>query len=266
MRFKQYINELYKENRTKSITVDEAVDGIVKNCKKNFKSIYVTGSKIPIYRGNHGPYYGFVDTNTGEPRVSANTENYYTLLFDNLPSWKTFPKRSRGLVCSTEDETAGEYGNRVYHVIPYDNSLIGVCPKSDIWMSFGSVMSGDDVTGFNDWLSKMFRLHGVKVPDNWSELVNSIMELDKIYKSGNAVKRDDERDLWDDFSVGNFGIFTKDGHPMDILNKIFDPKKNGFKIGINNLKADREVWIQGKCILVDDADIDGVIKDVIDEI
>lgn len=93
----------------------------------------MTGSVMPIYRGVGSSYdqYRVVDSNKGKPRQSANTLNYMTWLMDNLPSWKAYPKRSRGIICSTSLSYAGGYG-QIYQIIPYDNAQIAVCPTIDV--------------------------------------------------------------------------------------------------------------------------------------
>jgi hypothetical protein len=82
-KFKNYINE----SRTKKRNANDAFLEIVDNCSRNFKKMFNSIKSVRIYRGI--PYFddfGYIDSNKGMPRVSANTENYYTLLFDNLPS------------------------------------------------------------------------------------------------------------------------------------------------------------------------------------
>ena len=124
-KFKKYLNE----GRTKKINGEKAVDLIIKNASKNFKSIYMTGKVMPIYRGlPDKTEFGYIDTNKGELRIYANTYNYMTLLMDNLSSWKKYPKRSRGIICSTDPDYASDFAGwgDINHVIPYDNVKIAV--------------------------------------------------------------------------------------------------------------------------------------------
>jgi hypothetical protein len=131
-KFLQYITE--GEGRTLSIGEERAMDLINKHCSKNYKLL--STDKIGIYRGikDISSDYAYIDSNKGKLRTSANTENYMTLLMDNLPSWKNYPKRSRGIICSTSTNVSG-YGT-VYKVFPYDNAKIGICPSFDVWESF----------------------------------------------------------------------------------------------------------------------------------
>ena len=77
-------------------------------------------------------------------RKSANTRNWYTLLFDHvLPAWQNYPKRSKSFICTTNMSTAQNYaalgGNDGFQVHPVGNPIIGVCPRGDIWRSFDGV-------------------------------------------------------------------------------------------------------------------------------
>ena len=107
-------------------------------------------SYASIYRGmNNISTYLIVDPKNFE-RVSANTSNYYTTLMDNFSEWNAYPKRAKSLICSTDSETAEQYGGFVYYVFPLElNSKFGKCSKSDIWYSFrqSGIYSLDD---FND--------------------------------------------------------------------------------------------------------------------
>jgi hypothetical protein len=82
-KFLAYLNE----GRTRTISADTAFFNITNNCSKNYKKMFNSISSIKIYRGvYYEEDFGYVDSNKGQERVSANTDNYYTLLIDNLPS------------------------------------------------------------------------------------------------------------------------------------------------------------------------------------
>jgi hypothetical protein len=49
---------------------------------------------------------------------------------------------------------------------------------------------------------------------------------------------------------------------MKYLNSLLDPKKNGFKMGIENLEKDKEVWIQGEVILVSHNGYEMILEDL----
>jgi len=114
-----------------------------------------------IWRGvkGHFPDFMLADSDKGQARKSANTQNYYTLVIDNSAEWAKFPKRSRSFICSVDISNASRYGS-AYAVFPYDYTKIGVCPDQDIWASFGR---SSDYFGFDrfsfDLESLNSRLH-----------------------------------------------------------------------------------------------------------
>jgi hypothetical protein len=102
---------------------------------------------IAAAKTNHIIYKGMTLNDTGEiwltnpalrERKSRNTKNYYTLMFDNLPSWRDYPKRSRSLICSSNKRVAGNYGD-IYVILPFNGAKIAVCPANDIWDSINSL-------------------------------------------------------------------------------------------------------------------------------
>jgi hypothetical protein len=239
MKFQTYLNE----GRTKTINADTAYLNIIDRCKKNFKIMYDNKTSIKLYRGfTFNDDFGIVDTNKGKERESAYTENYYTLLFDNLPSWKKFPKRSRGLVCSTNMQYASNYGyGQPFYVIPFDDSKIAVAPSHDIWESFKvfctkyDLFSMDD---FNVFLNQWFKRFNIKKPNTYEELKKALISLNELVKKGKEITKIPDTFIFDTPDV------------MKLLDKELSPIKNYFKLGIENLKKNREVWIQGKSIIL----------------
>jgi len=232
------------EGRTQSIDKDKALELVNKHCKN------IGNQKI--YRGIRSLSidYGYVDSNKGLPRVSINTENYMTLLMDNLPSWKNYPKRSKGIICSTNPIEATSYGN-AFQVIPYDNSKIGICPKEDIWFSFDFDRPLHDIPFFNRVLAHLFNKYNINVDDNnWNSFKNGIEKLDP-----NKILDDNDLNPLHLFFKLTQKMFKRDTYIPEHFNKLLDPKKHGFKLGINNLKPYREVWIQGEAILIRDNEI-----------
>jgi len=247
MKFIKYLNE----GRTKPIEHDDAVKLVTKNCRKNFHTLYI--DKNPIYRGLPDNFNTAMIDSDGDwyPRKSRNTKNYMTLLMDNLPSWKKYPKRSKSIICSTSRSKAQGYGHN-YHVIPYDNTNIGICSRSDVWFSFKSKnLNGlDTVNVWNDELKETFEDFNIDTDDNeWKKLKHQFKGLSLALTGG-----------------GKMINKLKKYYNLDNLNNMLSPEENGFKIGIQNMKHDREVWIQGKSILVKLDYSDDFIQDVMDEL
>ena len=238
MKFKNYLNE----SRSVSMPKKKAIDEIGNKCLNNLRFFYK--KKEWLFRGiNNTSNFLFVDPTKGKPRRSANIDtNYYTLLIDNLPSWKEYPLRSRSIVCSTSEEYASDYGE-VYIVIPYDNANIAIASEDDLWDSFKFGSLGL----FNDYLKYLFREHDLKVSNNnYQSLKNALIWLN----DNNIVDYD------------KYNIFNSDKDVMKSLDKLMSPDYNGFKLGLKNMKENREVWIQGKAILIHD----NIFWDIIDEI
>jgi len=238
MRLQQYLNE----GRSVGIDKNTAISEIKKNCWNNYK--FFLKKREWVFRGirRKSDAYLKIDSNTGTPRVSANTpRNYYTLLMDNLSSWKKYPLRSRSIICSTSDEYAEDYGT-LYVVIPYDDANVGIASDEDIWDSFK--MGG--LNRFNNFLSMAFFENGLKVgKSSYKELEKALIEINKSGK----------------YDGDKLNIFDKDRDVMKQLDRIMSPKYNGFKHGIKNMSPHKEVWIQGKSILVNEEIFWGIMED-----
>jgi len=101
-----------------------------------------------IYRGlaySDAPYLHKPQMQFGQ-RTSANTENYYTLVVDHDPAWSDYPPRSSSIIASTRLHVARGYGTP-YVVLPEHDPQIGICSRSDYWVSFPRVTT---LTGHTD--------------------------------------------------------------------------------------------------------------------
>ena len=256
MKFKKY---LINEGRAKGISLDEAVELTIKNASKNFKSIYMTGKIMPIYRGiSEDIDYGYINSNKGGLRKSAYNRNYMTLLMDNLPSWNKYPKRSRGIISTTDKSKGYRYGT-LKHAIPYDDVKVATAPADDIFFSFKFINDqGDVVKNFNNWMYDILHQQELDTQDdNFKKFKKELEQLDGSIKDG---------DLLEDHPYKKYNVFKKNKNIIDTLNKLISPIKNGFKLGVKNLQPDREVWFQGEGIYVAERDVDEYIEAVINEI
>ena len=186
-----------------------------------------------------------------------------TLLMDNLPSYKKYPKRSRGMICSTDKSTAGDFAGfgNINHIIPYDTTKIAVASSFDIWESFPAMINNTyQVSDFNDYLDNLFNDFNIQKPKTWSDLKSALIQLNTEYDKF----KDTSFDYGD--KILKVPLFDTSRDIMKYLNTWLSPTKNGMKMGINNLKPDREIWIQGESTLVNETLVDSIIEDVIDEI
>ena len=121
-------------------------------------------SGIAIYRGDASLNGRKVIGVTPGTRTSQYTSNIYTSLFSCvLPSWKSFPRRDKSIICTNDDATAYNYASgNVFYVFPKNGAKIGICPTRDIWLSFEATLYKDyglnDLKEFNDDVLKYISL------------------------------------------------------------------------------------------------------------
>jgi hypothetical protein len=266
MKLKQYL----KESRSDSIEKFEAIDYIKKNCKKALDR--VKKGDI-IYRGmrqDSDNTYLFIDPTKGNPRVSANTSNHTTLIIDNSPKWKSYPKRSRSIICSTDKAYTHGFGNMTYIVFPYDSCTYGVCPTTDIWGSFMKTTKAY-IDQFNERLDFTIKMSidekSIVTDKSWDSLKSFLkISSDSINLEFNRIRNMDSGIQSDDAIRKYISGITFDGviklylinafdkkEKVDMLQfviDIIDPVKNNFSNKYKNIQS--EVWIGGApCILVD---------------
>jgi len=235
MRLKQF---LLIEGRTKPIDQDEAISFIQENCKQALK----------MYNENREIYRSITDEYKSTPfkigdsskfkRTSAYTKNYYTMLLDNLPEWKKFPKRSRSFIGSSTIERATSHGGTLYVAFPVDGTKIGVCPKDDIWGSFGELR----LSQFNRFLEDFFYnlLHQYPNETNWKKLKTQFKSINKIIKANPEL-----------IEV----TFIKKYHKDNLFNAVreyLNPDKNKFQlkeIG-DKLSKNKEIWWSGRTVFI----------------
>lgn len=231
MRLQQYI---LNEGRSASISLDNAKEKLHKNCSDALKAWRKNGGYI--YRGVRGMKneYAYMDSTKYDERASANTTNEYTVLINHiLDSWKQYPKRN--VICITENVFASGHG-ATYHIFPYNGTKIGICSGFDIWESFKSF---EELIDLNDFIIDTY--------GNYS----SVKELEKWLKETKIGDLDEQ--ILDDSNYEGFLNYNFDMTLYDLFNKIIlNPVRNGFKlvkVG-QNIPKDREVWFDGKAVMV----------------
>jgi hypothetical protein len=243
MRFQGYI---LNEGRSKSITEDQAVDGIRKDCKMMLAAIK---KKTGLFRGVYAESNQFLKVQPSKfNRESANTSNLYTLVIDNHPKWKKYPKRGKSIICTTHDGNASAYGD-VFYVFPKDGSSYGICPNSDMWISF--YKSGIDELDydFNHAVLNFAKKLGVDTKPlygtNYRDLVMMLTEMDKEIMVQDVIVKYNLK----------FAKSKYDNDMLKLLQEILDPVRNGFKV-INNPNqlpprdGGLEIWTSGDCYMV----------------
>lgn len=253
MRLQYY---LLTESRSKKLTPNAFNTILHKNCSQIIEN-YKNSSNV-IYRGiNNNNIHLYINP-LKHTRVSANTRNYYTIMFDEiLPSWKDWPKRSKSIICSTNFHSASSYGN-VYKIYPFNNSKIGFCPQMDIWLSFMDTF-GEDLS----YVEKIFRELSMyflndKLRENKQSIVTFIKDIDNeledyrtkffdFYASGSTMFSGETTSFLQKYYKSKKSMF-------DFLNTIFNPNINRFSKGNPSMKLlqNKELWIEGECLLIGD--------------
>lgn len=207
-------------------------------------------------------------------RKSANTNNYYTLMMDFLPSWKGWPKRSKSFICTSNERGSRAYGE-LYFVVPLENQPIAVCSNNDFWQfvdfkSYG--LSMYDLSDFNRSLRYLSNTIAIitkeKFPEppesNPKEMKEWLSMLSDVIVTPYILEDIENSGINDDAAeLGKFIKENKDA--FQAFNKLFDPKANGCKLfrsfsQYQEPDGVREVWLSGKVLCVAEKQMDKVVK------
>lgn len=269
--------------RTRIMTWDDndatsTKDFIVDNCKtilikylKEFKK----KSNHYLFRGmeKDNPYFHMDPTLS--TRISKGLKtNHYNLLLGILPQWSHYPKRLNSVICSLDYDIAANYGN-VYIAYPVNNAKFGICPDSDIWTSFETLIKRWGITGleyFNAIVNAMIdtckNIHHNKneiiIPDNTEfGLKQSLNTCAFVFDNKFAA-------FITEFAkhpLFALGLKTNNEVVLDIqkyyrgdifhyFDGLLSPSENGFTLvqGTQNIplgsKNGNELWSSNECILI----------------
>lgn len=242
MRLQKFINE----GRSKKISKEQVQSLLEKNCKDA-----LLNDNLVIYRGlktDSDALYLHVSP-AAYTRVSRNTDNFYTLLLDNLPKWKAYPKRSKSIICSSDSMYAGNMGDP-YRVFPYDNANLAICPNEDIWGSFMDDVG--DLSGFNWQLFMLAKHSGLS---NMSDTVRTYSDLLSVFE------KIDERKKEGRINTKNFNymsffekyLYNKNLTLLQCMIEVFDPDDHDFELKTPKTYKrvyKREIWTDSPCVLV----------------
>ena len=246
MRLAGYIID---EGRSSQLSEDDAIYELRKYCAK---SIRAWNAWYRIYRGIKSiGQFRYIDPSKSV-RMSRNTNNLYTLVMDNSPSWKRYPKRSKSIICATSVRGAAAYGDP-YSILTRDGANYGLCSKNDIWGSFDTTI-GYGMQDFNwDFLvvigEKMLGMTGNENVSSFGELKKICAEMDKRYldesRHGMSVGDIRARYTWMDRYDGNF---------LKLLQTLISPDINGFQNIKDPMKipsgGNYEVWTDSPSYMI----------------
>ena len=245
--FKQFILEKSGDDGPpsyKPLTMQELLEVVQTECS-NAKWMFKDNT--PLWRGDVNLQMDDMRPNTAgliaEPksRISENTSNYYTLIFDNIKSRINVPKRGKSFIASTDSSRAhgfGEHYSSLYAVIPFNSTKIGIVPHSDMW--------GTEITMFGKTLkiktwNTAFQKIGLP-DDNWSEWE----QFDEDLKNENqaALARLKNQSLIDASYASTFLEQITDAYSVEKTDQSVHTTET------LSLMEDCEVWIGGKCIFI----------------
>jgi hypothetical protein len=228
----------------------------------------INGTGTLLYRGIRRNKYEFslVDTSTSG-RISQNTSNWYTAIFDSSPLMAAFPKRSKSLICTTEKNYVGGFG-RPFVLVPLDGAKIGCTGKDDIW-DVRIQEFNRSLESMNYMLSDLNRKF--KLSDDKPITASTLKEIDHKLKNlddetAQSVQYFFEHSI-DQYYVGS-GLDKK--LQTDFLNtlyKLYDPEKLGFTADVaaagKKLKLERgECWVEGKILVLAQSDLKSVLHEL----
>lgn len=260
MRFNEFLIERTvngkKPKKTSVETYDELKKILDTHCKEGLSFLK---NNTGLFRGMNAGYDSFLitDYSQGE-RKSENTRNLYTVLIDNSPHFKNFPKRSKSMICSNSIFYAKQYGNyQPMAIIPFDGVKIAVCPQQDIW---------------NTVLGKIKSItHKLKGNVELIDYTDLLTKSGNIFSKTNSLEEIKQKITKYLKTQNDKSAFTfKNTYVDKIVNDIFDdldPKKLGFKLMTipefskifkNSVKifehdeiGSNECWVSGPCVAID---------------
>lgn len=219
-------------------------------------ALWMFDNNSPLWRGDVGLSVRELSNSTAglvaEPkqRRSANTSNYYTLIFDSIDSRKAAPKRGRSFIASTESTTAlgfGNSGSNLFAIIPFNGTQIGIVPGGDLWSTEISVFG--KTLKIKTWNMAYARM-GLSDTD-WDEWV----QFDKDLKAGNetAIDRFKKAGLIDMKYASTFLEELNRGYSLEQSKQTVHTTKDfprNFKVNELDDIDGREVWVGGKCVFI----------------
>lgn len=225
----------------KQLTLDE----IIKHLQTDFSNCaWMVYQNKPLYRGERKyvtDEYAITDSSKGR-RVSENTGNFYTLILDNHPDRKQFPKRSASLICTTSERTARDYAFDSLRVIPGNTAKIGFVNEPDMWHTNISIF-GKHFTIEN--LNTRWRRLGMS-EHRW----NDWKKFDKKLKSGDPDSVKIFKEVFSHADEGDEKVFLEsilEAYSAAETGHTYHTAKN---LSPSLFQRASEVWVGGPCLLV----------------
>jgi len=231
---------------SKRMNQDKAIDFILENCKEWVEN------PVDIRRGISMEYDFFYSKPV--TRLSRDCRNYYTLIMDNAPEWKDYPKRSKSFICSLGD---ARMGGNIFNVIPLDGSKWGIASSDDIYDSFEKGLSRMGFKGYTSMSEIMTtfytiaeKYYGIEVSDsNWAQFKKDLKKIEKIAKTK-------ELEIYFDFDIyiNMDKNIMKSQNILKSLIDIINPIDNNFTFceysELSKIHRGDECWTDSPCVFI----------------
>ena len=245
-RFDAYLYE--GSSRGKGITEDIAKELIGKHCAQAVRA-FKSRINNRIYRGlKNGADYIAIDPKNGTRRSIGTMPNYYTFIMSNDKEWKSYPKRSKSLICTTNNADANSYGTE-YIVFFYDGAVIGVAPDSDIWWAWKTIKKSImnyviEIKGIFNWA---YNTEKIVYDKTFKQFKDACKKVDTRYKES-----DDYEKVYAENIMPSTPSIKYEGDFYKMLVKVFSPSSNGFNLTtVSKIPSQsRELWSDSKAILI----------------
>jgi len=232
-KLEEYITEKLVSDYVKELTVEDFMKYMDSDDYDMFPDADPIFRQINIGFNTYGDF-NIIDPKTITRRSPNSMNNYTNLLASNLPSWKSYPKRNKSLICGDFNRTSKHFQmgeENLFIVIPKTGSKIGMC-ADDFWDSFNF----GELSDFGRNIKKQI---GAGYDDDWSGFKKAIKKID-----------------FDELKVNYSFDETKSVYQN--INEMMNPRNNKFllKKWDNNFKYDyrffnvQEVWTDSTSLLI----------------
>jgi hypothetical protein len=225
---------------------------------------------VRSYRGDY-----FIVDRSKKERISRDTNNFYTVLMDILPSWKSYPKRSNSVIAlvKLKDDVnqakmdLSYYGDNLYYVFPKNGAKIAVANNTDIFSSFKLIDTRFETTlwnwneGFSGFVVNFLKKEQLISVDNGftsSNINDFLNKLQKHVTKEKFVEYLTYVGSWPFISNTRKDIEQNfNGDWVEYFDELLNPEKNGFKLvsiddlqSVQSLTYGFEIWTDAPCLLL----------------
>jgi len=198
-------------------------------------------------------------------RASKDTSNFYYVMFDNLPSWKGYPSRSKSIIFTNKQSVASDYTGTLCQVYPINNAKIAFGVYGDGFLNLPYAFKRLDVVSIPDFMQQLngfFKaVNSVSIRKGAKQDLPSTVSLENSeYKSFlNSLDNLVTTEVIEDVGLNDYySNFCKDiqthkkGNWEGYFDDLFNPQKNGIHVLTEdnfNSSLVYEFWTDSPCLL-----------------